>query len=76
MKDVLGREMQVGQYAVMYSDSAGKQLIVLIEDYNPITGKIKVTRQDEVGRYEKKTFWTNYWKSKFFLLVEGPTSWV
>lgn len=70
MKDAFGGEIYPEDYCIMWSDNAGRQLLVQVKDYNPATKKIKVERQDTPGRYEMKTFWTNAHSSKFYLLIE------
>lgn len=72
MKDAFGRKIDPEDYCIMWSDNAGRQLLVQVKDYHPNTKKIKVERQDTTGNYEMKTFWTNAYSSKFYLLVEIP----
>lgn len=71
LKDVFGMDMHNGDYAVMWSDNQGRLLHVKILEYNADTNRVKVERQDKVGDYEMKTFWTRAYSTKFYLLLDG-----
>lgn len=69
-KDVFGMEFYEGDSAVMWSDNQGRLVHVKVLEYRPITRKVKVERQEKVGTYEMKTFWTNAFSNKFYLLLD------